>query len=819
MKMFKLVLFFTLLTTCFLNAQVGINTTSPNATLDIRSSNVAAPNNTDGILIPKIDEYPATNPTAAQDGMLVYATGNGSIAKGFYFWDNALTSWDSFVGATIEKIDDLVDGKSDNDGSENGSSLFLGLNAGINDDSSDNDSVGVGYYALHFTSSGYNNTAVGSTALISNTTGHNNSALGRRALYWSTTASENSAFGNGALEYNTVGFSNSAFGNNSMFNNTTGNLNTAIGRSAGLNTNGSRNVFLGASTGANIADTKDGSVFIGYYAGFSENNSNRLYIENSSSISPLIYGEFDNDLLRVNGNFEVVETTNSSLKVKTNDGNSSSLSLLEGADYGFEFLYTGSNDKLSLWSRTFTGNEGERMTWLKNGKVGINDNAPDALLDIESTNSAIPTNTDGILIPRIDAFPTTNPGTNQNGMLVFLTTNDSFYYWKHAATSWQKISNVERINDLIDGKSDNDGSNNGSSIFLGVNAGLTDNSSDNRNVAIGYQSLEDNLSGTNNTAIGYQSLQNNRVDYNVAIGNKALFSTIVGNQNTAVGYATLELNTGRYNTAVGYIALQSNTNGDGNTTLGNQALSSNTNGDNNVAIGYRSMLDNSTGGNNVAMGYHALQNNISGDSNVAIGGSASYIITTGSSNTAIGQGATALAANFYNTSAIGAGATPNSPNQVRLGNASVAVIGGYANWSNFSDSRLKTNIKEDIVGLDFIKKLRPVSYNYDMDAIARFEKTPDSLRLRNAEMLKAQEIQTGFIAQEVEVAAKEVGFDFHGIVKPYNSDGTYALRYSEFVVPLVKAMQEQQVIIEAQKEELKAIRLEIEEIKALLKKD
>ena len=106
-----------------------------------------------------------------------------------------------------------------------------------------------------------------------------------------------------------------------------------------------------------------------------------------------------------------------------------------------------------------------------------------------------------------------------------------------------------------------------------------------------------------------------------------------------------------------------------------------------------------------------------------------------------------------------------------------------------------------------------------MDAIARFEKTPDSLRLRDAELLKSQEVQTGFIAQEVEQAAQDVGFDFHGIVKPYDENGTYALRYAEFVVPLVKAMQEQQSIIEAQQEELVTLRKEIEAIKTLLRKE
>ena len=82
-------------------AQVGINTTLPNAQLDIRSSNQALPSNTDGLLIPKIDVFPATNPTIAQQGMLVYLTTTvGTNQPGFYFWDNATTDWKPIIGAT-----------------------------------------------------------------------------------------------------------------------------------------------------------------------------------------------------------------------------------------------------------------------------------------------------------------------------------------------------------------------------------------------------------------------------------------------------------------------------------------------------------------------------------------------------------------------------------------------------------------------------------------------------------------------------------------------------------------------------------------------
>lgn len=887
-------------------AQVGVNTTSPNALLDISTTNPSAPSSTDGLLIPKIDEYPAINPTVLQDGMLVYATGNGSVAKGFYYWDNNTASWISFTGATIEKIDDLLDGKSDNDGTDDGSSIFLGINAGANDDESNNHNVGIGPNALSQNSTGSNNTAIGNEAMIFNSTGFQNTAVGQKAMNFNTSGSNNIAIGHKALR-----------------DNTTGAYNTVLGVSAGENLVGSSNVVLGYYAGYN--STGDYNVFLGRFAGYNETNSNRLYIENSSSINPLIYGEFDNDFLRVNGDLEVEKTTNASATVVTPFGYQSSLKLFErggSGDYGFEFQYDGSPDKLYLWSRTFAGNEGIRMTWLKDGRVGMNDTSPDARLDIEAINQATPNNTDGILIPRVDAFPVTDPGANQNGMLVFLTSDNSFYYWKNSTASWQKV-NVERINDLADGKSDNDGSDNGSSIFLGVNAGANDNQTANNNVGIGYNTLQNNVSGSANTAVGSTALLSNTSgSNNSAFGRRALYSATTGSGNSAFGSQSLESNTtgysnvafgyqsltsnttGYYNTAIGYEALESNTTGNYNTALGYEALSSSSGSDNNTAFGYQSLEANTTGENNLAIGGNALQDNTSGNSNIAIGVNALSSNTTTSNNLAIGDsallnnttglynisignsslqsnttgyantasgyealynnttgyanvaisygalysnttgrhnvaiGSSALHNNtsgayntaigtstsisnsiFDNTTALGYNAIPNSPNQVRLGNSSVSVIGGYANWSNFSDRRLKTNIQENIVGLEFIKKLRPVSYNYDMDAIARFENTPDSLRIREAEHLKAQEIQTGFIAQEVEQAAQEVGFDFHGIVKPYDENGTYALRYAEFVVPLVKAMQEQQDIIEAQEKELKALRSEVEAIKALLRKE
>ncbi|WP_309640192.1 hypothetical protein [Flavobacterium sp.] len=76
------------------NAQVGINTTSPKAQLDILASDSATPTNTDGLLIPRVDAFPAINPTAAQQGMMVYLMVTaGTNTPGFYYWDNLTSSW------------------------------------------------------------------------------------------------------------------------------------------------------------------------------------------------------------------------------------------------------------------------------------------------------------------------------------------------------------------------------------------------------------------------------------------------------------------------------------------------------------------------------------------------------------------------------------------------------------------------------------------------------------------------------------------------------------------------------------------------------
>lgn len=81
-----------------ISAQVGIGTTSPKASLDIEVSDKTNPANIDGILIPRVDKFPITNPTPAQHGMLIFlATATTTNPIGFYYWNASESKWKSIV--------------------------------------------------------------------------------------------------------------------------------------------------------------------------------------------------------------------------------------------------------------------------------------------------------------------------------------------------------------------------------------------------------------------------------------------------------------------------------------------------------------------------------------------------------------------------------------------------------------------------------------------------------------------------------------------------------------------------------------------------
>ena len=197
--------------------------------------------------------------------------------------------------------------------------------------------------------------------------------------------------------------------------------------------------------------------------------------------------------------------------------------------------------------------------------------------------------------------------------------------------------------------------------------------------------------------------------------------------------------------------------------------------------------------------------------------------------TFIGEGAHSFLS-VTNSTALGNDANITGDNQVRFGDIFVTSIGGQVNFTAFSDSRYKKNIRENVPGLAFITKLRPITYSVNVDGLdkklssMRPQKHVDpSIALpphkRSTQESKAREekariVYTGFAAEEVEKAAKELGYQFSGVDAPKNKEDFYGLRYAEFVVPLVKSVQE----LNAENQELKKELTELRDMVTKLRK-
>jgi hypothetical protein len=352
------------------------------------------------------------------------------------------------------------------------------------------------------------------------------------------------------------------------------------------------------------------------------------------------------------------------------------------------------------------------------------------------------------------------------------------------------------------------------------------------NDAFGYQALYSNTTGFGNGAMGYQALYNNTVgNGNEALGSNTLFSNTTGGDNVAVGNQALKFNTtGGGNVAVGATAMIGNFTGSNNTACGDAALQLNQSGQFNTAIGSSSQPVSSGGSyntsvgsfslgvmqnanNNTAVGYNALSDMTSSSNNIAVGYQAGSTWDLGDNNIIIGANSQGSFAGQYNFVALGSGLVVPNSNEARIGNTATTSIGGWADWSNFSDGRYKKDIQQNVIGIDFIMKLKPITYRLDVTALSKTMKENGGKewngQMKAAVAEKEKMVLTGFIAQDVEQAAKESGFDFSGVDKPEKETGLYALRYAEFVVPLVKAVQEQQELIKTLQDKVEKLQTDV----------
>ena len=352
-----------------------------------------------------------------------------------------------------------------------------------------------------------------------------------------------------------------------------------------------------------------------------------------------------------------------------------------------------------------------------------------------------------------------------------------------------------------------------SNVAIG-NGTLNKNTTGNFNIAIGSGTLANNTTGNDNIANGDYALGNNTTGINnVAIGKSSLHENVQGNGNVACGFNTMKYNSnGSFNTIYGTEALHYN-NGDGsnNNAFGHRALFSIDSGSGNCGFGEEANSTTTTGWNNIGIGFHTLgQYNSStgstlygneiGYDNIAIGLVAGDRIGNNCNQSAfIGPFSNVITndTNVSNSTAIGNGALVFQNNMMRLGNSAVTRIETQVGLTVVSDGRYKYNVTEEVKGLDFIKKLRPVVYQYDTEKMDKtwMGEEFDTMVKHNPQLLKdyqkASQIRySGFIAQEVETAAQTINYNFSGISKPEKSDGHYGLDYASFVVPIVKAEQE-----------------------------
>ncbi|PQA94966.1 hypothetical protein SAMN05421796_101761 [Chryseobacterium piscicola] len=293
-----------------LQAQVGINTTFPKATLDVMV-NTNDTSKADGIIAPRVKgsdlKLKDALYNAEQKGTIVFVTEPLFISEtsfkttnitesGYYYFDgliwksfeddtlenvvkrgNYSPKYISFIGSTAIPLRDGALGMN-----EQTYSMYFG---NMNPDQTGNYNIGFGYNALEKITTSTYSTAVGSFAGRKTTTGNANSFFGDEAGANNITGHKNSIFGMAAAYHNSTGSFNSIFGYKAGQFRSLGNYNILIGNNAGSSNGNAPVTTLGSN-----------NVLIGSGAGFSDSNiSNKLIIHSNNTLSMVDYNSMTNE--------------------------------------------------------------------------------------------------------------------------------------------------------------------------------------------------------------------------------------------------------------------------------------------------------------------------------------------------------------------------------------------------------------------------------------------------------------------------------------------------------------------------------------------
>ncbi len=540
--------------------KVGVNTSNPEATLDIRPSaaNAATTATTnEGVLIPRVsrDRLKSIATANLKESTLVYVDNisgttntvtSNVTSKGFYYYSTTDSKWVKIAEGAPQEQDLRLVGNNNHITQDAGK-------GGNGTDGGAGSNIAIGRRSMFSVTTGVDNVAIGGNSLYSNEGGSLNLALGNSSLYSNTSGERNIGFGSYALYANKVGADNIAIGANALRNgNQTSSNRIAIGSNALME--GGPGIAIGNSA----------------LRGNTTGNNNIA---------------MGNDALRNS------TTGNDNIAL----GNSALLSNTTGAsNFGF-----GTN---ALRSNT-TGNNNIAMgaSALFNNTTGLDNVAVGA--------GALFNNTIGA----------NNIGLGTNALRTNTTGRDNI-----ALGSTALFANTTGVNNIAIGPNglrfNTTGNNN---IGFGTNT-LRLNTTGDRNIAIGEGTLSGNTTGSYNVGLGISTLNSNTVGVaNIGLGVNTLSKNINGNSNIGIGNSALFENvSGDYNIAIGHHPLSKATTAGHNIALGYGALEENLTGSYNIAAGTYALAKNTTGQHNNAQGLNALVNNVTGSNNTAIGNGA-----------------------------------------------------------------------------------------------------------------------------------------------------------------------------------------------------
>jgi hypothetical protein len=492
------------------------------------------------------------------------------------------------------------------------------------------------------------NTAIGLGALALNTTGSGSTAFGNKALSKSTGGTA-TAFGSSALENLTIGTGNVAIGYTALNQTTSQNSNTAVGDQAMRFSTGSSNTVLGASALLGVSGQTNGinNTAIGALAlrnattaafnvGVGSNSLNNLTAGNDNTVLGFLSGFYVGS-----GNSTNLTSLSQSVLIGSNVRAGSNASTNEVA-IGYNVVGNGSN--------TVTiGNYSNTANYFR-GDINLTGNVNGGTWSGTAISAA--NGGTGLTSPGASGNVLTSNGTGWISSALPVSGVSTLAYSTTAAANGGTISGTTLT--LAAANGSNPGLvSTGAQTFAGAKTFSSDATISGITVGVGTGSQASNA----------------------VLGKTAMTNNTTGNNTVAVGFEALKANTfSNYNTAVGSTALSANNNADANTAVGFAALTASQSGGYNTAVGSNSLAANVSGSLNTGLGNTALYTNTSGSNNTAVGNKALFSNTTGSNNTAIGYEADVASAALTNATAIGNGAVVSASNRIQLGNANVTSV-------------------------------------------------------------------------------------------------------------------------------------------------